>query len=98
MDLYRIIDYLAAERNRLSQVIQLLERRASEGAFRSRWTSGHLDGRKEKPPARRRGRKSMDAAARREVSERMLRYWAQRRNGPVNASEKTSTTAGGAVN
>ena len=30
-------------------------------------------------PARRRGRKNMDAAGRAEVSERMKRYWASRR-------------------
>jgi hypothetical protein len=67
MDLYRIIGDLVEERNRLQQIIESLE--AMEGAegktVRSRPTSG--------------GRKSMDQAARKEVSERMKLYWARRR-------------------
>jgi hypothetical protein len=67
MDLYRIIGDLVEERNRLQRIIESLEAMAGEPA----------------PPARARpdgrGRKSMDNAARKEVSERMKLYWAKRR-------------------
>jgi hypothetical protein len=67
MDLYRIIRELVQERDRLQRIIESLEQVKPFG----------------KPPVRpegkRRGRKSMDSAARAEVSERMKRYWKQRR-------------------
>ena len=66
MDLYRIINELIAERDRLARIIQSLE--AMEAA-----------GPPAKHPPRKRGRKFMDSAARREVSERMKRYWAEKR-------------------
>jgi hypothetical protein len=67
MDLYRIISELAEEKNRLDRIIQSLEGVAqTEGGFAP-------------PPVSRRGRKSMDGPARKEVSERMKRYWARRR-------------------
>lgn len=68
MDLYRIIDDLVAERNRVQKIIESLELMAvppDEAAPRS--------------PTKKRGRKSMDGAARKEVSERMKLYWARRR-------------------
>jgi hypothetical protein len=67
MDLYRIILELVQERNRIQRIIESLENA----------------GRDERPPAprKRRGRKTMDRAAREEVSERMKRYWAKRRAG-----------------
>ena len=74
MDLYRIIDDLVAERNRIDKIIRSLE----ETGETSR-------------PAKRRGRKFMDAAGRREVSERMRRYWAQRRK----AESDTATSGRG---
>jgi len=67
MDLYRIIRELVLERDRLQRIIDSLEEM------------------KQSPPAarteviRRRGRKSMDRAARDEVSQRMKKYWAQRK-------------------
>ncbi|HEX4278060.1 MAG TPA: hypothetical protein VHZ74_22055 [Bryobacteraceae bacterium] len=68
MDLYRIIRELVQERDRLQRIIDSLEEMKSFGRV---------------PPAasegKRRGRKSMDPAARVEVSERMTRYWAQRK-------------------
>ena len=66
MDLYRIIGELVEERNRLQRIIESLETMdaAAGGPLRMR-------------PAR--GRKSMDHAARKEVSERMKLYWAKRR-------------------
>lgn len=66
MDIYRIIDELAQERNRLAKIIHSLENMTPSA-------NGEPD------LSSRRGRKSMDIAARREVSERMKRYWAQRR-------------------
>ncbi|MEX2261246.1 MAG: hypothetical protein WD696_04810 [Bryobacteraceae bacterium] len=66
MDLYKAIRALHEEKKRLEQVIASLEELQNAEV-----------------PAdirpRRRGRKSMDAEARREVSERMKRYWANRR-------------------
>ncbi len=76
MDLYRIIGDLVEERNRLQRIIESLET---------------MDGTTTKPVRPRaagRGRKSMDHAARKEVSERMKQYWAKRReeSGPENES------------
>ncbi len=71
MDLYKIIGELVEERNRIARIIESLEEAV---------------GAREAPaPRKRRGRKSMDAKARREVSERMRRYWAQRRQGDDSA-------------
>ena len=65
MDLYKIIGDLLDERNRIARIIQSLEEAGG----------GH-----ETPASRKkRGRKSMDAKARSDVSERMKRYWAQRK-------------------
>jgi hypothetical protein len=67
MDLYRIIGELVKERDRLQRIIESLE---------------SVEGTTDKPGRVRRtarGRKSMDAAGRREVSERMKLYWAKRR-------------------
>lgn len=67
MDVYRIIRELVLERDRLQRIIDSLEEMQPNGRARSR------------PEGKRRGRKSMDSAAREEVSERMKRYWAQRK-------------------
>jgi len=75
MDLYRIIGDLVEERNRLQRIIESLE--AMEGQTTKPART---------PPAGR-GRKSMDHAARKEVSERMKQYWAKRREkSPADAS------------
>ena len=80
MDLYRIIRELVQERDRLERLIVSLEDAQASG----------------KAPARaqgkRRGRKSMDEAAREEVSERMKRYWAQRKAeaGADQATQKST--------
>jgi hypothetical protein len=69
MDLYKTIRELYAEKERLERVISSLEelqRSASAG------TNVALTG-------KRRGRKSMNAKERQEVSERMKKYWASRR-------------------
>ena len=65
MDIYKIIGELVAERNRIARIIDSLE--------------DAVGTREATAPKKRRGRKSMDVKARREVSERMRRYWATRR-------------------
>ncbi len=67
MDLYRIIRELVEERDRLQRIINSLEGMNSAAHPQAPSTG------------KRRGRKSMDSAAREEVSERMKRYWARRR-------------------
>jgi hypothetical protein len=68
VDLYKIIQTLHEERERLAKLIEHLERvKISKDASMRR-----------KPP-RRRGRKAMSAAERRAASERMKKYWAARR-------------------
>ena len=79
MDLYRIIGDLVEERNRLQRIIESLET---------------MDGIAPKPARSRpatatRGRKSMDNAARKEVSERMKLYWAKRRSAAAEAAATT---------
>ncbi|MCU0228520.1 MAG: hypothetical protein MUF01_12865 [Bryobacterales bacterium] len=69
MDFYEVLAHLVAERKRIDEMIQVLEtlqREQDEGSAKS--TIG------------RRGRKSMGAEERKRVSERMRRYWAERRN------------------
>ena len=68
MDLKQTIEQLYAEKQRLEQVIASLE------ALQSGSVSNlcHLGGKW-------RGRKSMAAAEREEVSRRMKRYWAKQR-------------------
>lgn len=64
MDLYRVINELVQERDRITRIMESLELVNQSGS---------------EQPRKRRGRKSMDAAGRQEVSERMRRYWAARR-------------------
>ena len=68
MDLYRIIRELVLERDRLQKIIDSLEDMKYDRPSEIR-----IEG------VKRRGRKSMDRAAREEVSERMKRYWADRK-------------------
>jgi DNA invertase Pin-like site-specific DNA recombinase len=65
MNLLKAIAELHEEKNKLDRVIAVLE------GFDS-----HESG---QPTARRRGRKSMSAEERSEVSARLKRYWAQKR-------------------
>jgi hypothetical protein len=73
-DLYRIIRELVDERDKLDRIITSMEEMI-------------LSGDASEPVMKRRGRKSMDPAARKQVSERMKRYWAKRR------TEKKTTQA-----
>ena len=69
MDLYKAIQDLYAEKEKLERVIASLEElQRNAGPFPVL-----------PKPARRRGRKSMNPAERQEVSERMRKYWANRR-------------------
>ncbi len=69
MDLYRTIQDLYEEKEKLERVIASLEELQRTAAL----AGAPL------PPAKRRGRKSMAPEERREVSERMKRYWESRR-------------------
>jgi hypothetical protein len=83
MDLYKAIRDLYAEKERLERVIASLEelqRKASEAP--------EVVGRDH-----RRGRKSMGARERQEVSERMKRYWAARRGESVAPPDKKPPAA-----
>ena len=73
-DLYRIIRELVDERDKLDRIITSLEQMI-------------LSGETSAPVLKRRGRKSMDSAARKQVSERMKRYWAKRRGESNKTNE-----------
>ena len=81
MDLYKALQELHAEKEKLDRVIASLEelQRTAGPAPTS------------PKPAKRRGRKSMNPAERQEVSERMRKYWAARRGTkgqePAGAAE-----------
>jgi hypothetical protein len=65
MDLYRIINELLEERDRVVRIIESLEMMNEDAPV-------------VRAP-RKRGRKRMDASARKSVSLRMKQYWAKRR-------------------
>jgi len=69
MDLHKTIQDLYAEKEKLERVIASLEELQRAAAANS-----HVMGR-----SKRRGRKSMGSDERRDVSERMKKYWASRR-------------------
>jgi len=81
MDLYKAIQELYAEKEKLERVIASLEElQNSAGELPVVPASG-----------RRRGRKSMSSEEREIVSERMKRYWASRRGGKeIRTSEGNS--------
>jgi hypothetical protein len=71
MDLYKAIQDLYAEKEKLERVIASLEElQRSSGAIPAL-----------EKPAKRRGRKSMSSQERQEVSQRMKKYWESRRKG-----------------
>ncbi len=69
MDLYKAIQDLYAEKEKLERVIASLEELQKTGRAAPALPR----------QGKRRGRKSMDAKERQEVSERMRKYWADRR-------------------
>ncbi len=75
MDLYKAIRELVEERKRIERIIASLEAMLERGSVASKAKAVS----KLAEPARR-GRKSMSAEERKQVSERMARYWAARRN------------------
>ena len=83
MDLRKTIQDLYAEKEKLERVIASLEELQKAAAANS-----HVMGR-----AKRRGRKSMGSEERKEVSERMKKYWAGRRGKPKNKGPAPSTDA-----
>jgi hypothetical protein len=80
MDLRKTIEDLYAEKDKLERVIASLEELQRAAAANSQ-----VMGR-----AKRRGRKSMGSEERKEVSERMKRYWASRRNKPKSKGPSDS--------
>lgn len=84
MDLYKAIQDLYAEKEKLERVIASLEELQR--------TAGSLPA----PPAggKRRGRKSMSPKEREEVSERMKKYWAGRRKRPHEQGKRQSDREG----
>ncbi len=80
MDIYRVINQLRMERARLDSIIKTLESLQTE----------------DPTGPKRRGRKFMDDGDRKAVSERMKRYWEQRRRsgaGGAQSSEAHAATA-----
>ena len=80
MDLYKAIQDLYAEKEKLERVIASLEELQR--------TAGNLPTLPK--PAKRRGRKSMNTAERQEVSERMRKYWAGRRQQTVEQPSESA--------
>ncbi len=81
MDLSRVIRDLYEEKKRLDQIISSLEQME------------RTEVESPSPREKRRGRKSMDAKARQEVSNRMKMYWALRRQSS-NGLAKQATNGG----
>jgi hypothetical protein len=81
MDLYKAIQDLYTEKEKLERVIASLEE-----LQRSAVAVPLLP-----KPVQRRGRKSMNSQERREVSERMRKYWAGRRNTKADAAARPGT-------
>lgn len=86
MDLYKAIQDLYAEKEKLERVIASLEelQRAADAAPPTPSETG-----------KRRGRKSMGSKERQEVSERMKKYWESRRNPPPAAKSQAGPPSEG---
>src|SRR5881397_228818 len=83
MDLYKAIQDLYVEKEKLERIIASLEE-----LQRSAQTDPSTSPRS----ASRRGRKSMSHAERLEVSERMKRYWESRRKGVQDEKTQNATS------
>ncbi len=73
MDLYKAIRELVEEKKRIDRIIASLEAMLARGKVGPQGKAAAKD------PPKRRGRKSMSPEERHEVSERMARYWAEKR-------------------
>lgn len=82
MDLYKAIQDLYAEKEKLERVIASLEELQRSAGSMPVLPKG----------TQRRGRKSMDPTERQQVSERMKRYWAGRRKGEQSKSSPDGAT------
>lgn len=83
MDLYKAIQELYAEKEKLERVIASLEElQRSAGETPALLKS-----------SKRRGRKSMSPEEREVVSERMRKYWASRRDGKEEKHSEASPTS-----
>ena len=80
MHLYKALQELYAQKQKLERVIASLEELRLSG---STTTTSALQ-----PGAKRRGRKTMGLEEREEVSRRMKRYWASRRKRRVEAAKR----------
>ncbi len=81
MDLYKTIRTLHEERERLDRLITSLEQLQADGPAEIR-------------TRHRRGRKGMGAEERRQVSERMRKYWAGRRANPRPSASAAAAAQG----
>jgi len=77
MDLNKIIRELQEERSKLDQIVSSLEQLQLNTRTNSENIQASADSR--------RGRRSMDAQAREEVSKRMKKYWANRRKNQTKS-------------
>src|SRR6185369_5272635 len=82
MDLYKAIQDLYAEKEKLERVIASLEELQR--------TAGSVPVLPK--PVKRRGRKSMNTSERQEVSERMRKYWASRREQKLSGNSVTENS------
>jgi hypothetical protein len=85
VDIFKALKALHEERQKLDEVITVLEKLQINNKERS-------DAFPLKPVPRR-GRKSMDEEARREVSRRMKSYWARRRQVRTAAGEARESSS-----
>jgi hypothetical protein len=83
VDLYKAIRELVEERKRIDRIIASLEAMLEKGTLPGQ-------GKTQATPAKRRGRKSMGVEERKLVSERMSRYWAQKRAEKENGAAQTT--------
>ena len=90
MDIEQILSDLRSERDRLNQAITALELLGSTDGATPRQVSTVAIA-----PARRRGVRSMSAAARKRISTMMKARWAQRKAGKSAGSRKVSPKAHG---
>ena len=93
MDLCKAIRELVEEKKRIDRIIASLEAMLAKGKVGSAAAKALV-----KEPPKRRGRKSMSAEERRQVSERMARYWAEKRAEKSGDDGDESPSSAGTAN